>query len=416
MRNYFFLLMMFLSSSLFAQETEKMFLSGTDKDNTVEWDFFCTKGARSGEWTKIAVPSCWELQGFGTYNYGHDRPHADEQGLYKYRFKVPKTWAKKRVYIIFEGSMTDTEVKINGQLAGEPHQGAFYPFRYDITQLLQKGKENLLEVTVSKESSNESVNRAERQADYWIFGGIFRPVYLEAVPEQHIERVAIDARANGDFNMNVFFAEGMTGSSRVQTDIIDLATKQKIATIEGGEKVTGHVANVKPWSQETPNRYEAVVRLMNGNKATHIYHQKFGFRTIEFRAKDGLYLNGEKIILKGVCRHTFWPESGRTSSPALAIEDINLMKDMNMNAVRMSHYPPDTYFLDACDSIGMLVIDELAGWQKKYDTEIARPLVKAMVTRDVNHPSIVLWSNSNEGGSTLMYVLIMVCTTHNIGS
>ena len=398
MRNYFFLLMMFLSSSLFAQETEKMFLSGTDKDNTVEWDFFCTKGARSGEWTKIAVPSCWELQGFGTYNYGHDRPHADEQGLYKYRFKVPKTWAKKRVYIIFEGSMTDTEVKINGQLAGEPHQGAFYPFRYDITQLLQKGKENLLEVTVSKESSNESVNRAERQADYWIFGGIFRPVYLEAVPEQHIERVAIDARANGDFNMNVFFAEGMTGSSRVQTDIIDLATKQKVATIEGGEKVTGHVANVKPWSQETPNRYEAVVRLMNGNKATHIYHQKFGFRTIEFRAKDGLYLNGEKIIFKGVCRHTFWPESGRTSSPALAIEDINLMKDMNMNAVRMSHYPPDTYFLDACDSIGMLVIDELAGWQKKYDTEIARPLVKAMVTRDVNHPSIVLWSNSNEGG------------------
>jgi len=103
-------------------------------------------------------------------------------------------------------------------------------------------------------------------------------------------------------------------------------------------------------------------------------------------------------LCSGVCRHTFWPSSGRTSSKQLAIDDVNLMKDMNMNAVRMSHYPPDQYFLDVCDSLGMFVLDELAGWQKFYDTPTAQRLVKELVERDVNHPSIVLWDNGNEGG------------------
>ncbi len=88
----------------------------------------------------------------------------------------------------------------------------------------------------------------------------------------------------------------------------------------------------------------------------------------------------------------------RTSSKQLAIDDVKLMKEMNMNAVRMSHYPPDQYFLDVCDSLGMFVLDELAGWQKFYDTPTAQRLVKQMVERDVNHPSIVLWDNGNEGG------------------
>lgn len=352
------------TTSLMAQESERLYLSGTDKDHTRTWEFFCTGGMNSGRWTTIEVPSCWELQGFGTYNYGHDRPHADEQGRYRYTFKVPSSMKGRTVYLVFDGSMTDTEVKVNGQSAGERHQGAFYPFRYDVTSLLNfGGRDNLLEVTVSKESANESINRAERQADYWIFGGIFRPVYLLAVPRQHIDRVAIDARADGSFSMHVAI-DGKTIAT--ETDIIDLATGRQVATLKGDTTVSGHVGGVKPWSPETPWRYEAVVRLMKGRKPLHVYRQRFGFRTIEFRERDGFYLNGQRVMFKGVCRHTFWPESGRTSSPALAIDDVNLIKDMNMNAVRMSHYPPDEYFLDTCDSLGLLVIDELAGWQKQY--------------------------------------------------
>lgn len=169
----------------FSQQTQIQYLSGTGSDNTVDWEFFVTEGRKSGEWTTIPVPSNWEQFGFGTYNYGHakDEERGKEVGLYKYEFKVPSNWKSKKVKIVFEGSMTDTEVKINGVLAGEVHQGAFYRFDYDISELVEFGESNLLEVKVAKHSKNESVNRAERYADYWIFGGIFRPVYLEAMTQ-----------------------------------------------------------------------------------------------------------------------------------------------------------------------------------------------------------------------------------------
>ncbi|MEU4746293.1 glycoside hydrolase family 2 TIM barrel-domain containing protein, partial [Actinosynnema sp. NPDC023658] len=136
----------------------------------------------------------------------------------------------------------------------------------------------------------------------------------------------------------------------------------------------------------------------SGGSALHGNTERFGFRTIEVRQGDGVYVNGAKVILKGTNRHTFWPTLGRASSPRMARADILLMKEMNNNAVRMSHYPPDTYFLDLCDELGLYVLDELAGWQKRYDEGVGAPLVESMVTRDVNHPSILFWDNGNEGG------------------
>jgi hypothetical protein len=387
-----------------AQKTELQYLSGFDKDRTVEWDFLCTNGMNSGKWSKIDVPSNWELQGFGSYKYGRPNLNANEKGLYKYEFFVSKKWAKKKVYIVFEGSMTDTEVKINGKSAGAIHQGAFYRFKYDISSLLNYDGKNTLEVTVSKESSNESINRAERTSDYWVFGGIFRPVYLEAVPVQFIDHVAIDAKADGSFYMDVFTAgAGKAKTVKAQVQTLDGKPFGSVlsAEISGNSNKTtikGTFSNPALWNPEFPNRYQVVVSLVDGKKAVHEVTQKFGFRTVEVRLSDGIYINGQKIIFRGVCRHTFWPSSGRTSSKKLAIDDVNLMKDMNMNAVRMSHYPPDQYFLDVCDSMGMFVLDELAGWQKFYDTPTAQRLVKQMVERDVNHPSIVLWDNGNEGG------------------
>ena len=134
------------------------------------------------------VPSNWELQGFGTYNYGRDYRKddvevAEEHGRYKHQFEVPSSWKGKTVNIVFDGSMTDTRVKINGKSAGEMHQGAFYRFKYDISKLVKYGQSNLLEVDVAKRSANESVNKAEREADFWIFGGIFRPVFWKCFPK-----------------------------------------------------------------------------------------------------------------------------------------------------------------------------------------------------------------------------------------
>ncbi len=394
-----------LAPASFSQETEVMYLSGKGFDIAVKWEFFVTKGRKSGEWTTIPVPSNWELHGFGNYNYGHDTPKHDEEGLYRYSFEVPANWKGKTVEIVFEGSMTDTEVKINGQLAGDPFQGGFYRFSYDITHLLEFGAENMLEVRVSKVSADESIEQAERQGDYWVFGGIYRPVYLNAYPSEYIAHTAIDALADGSFLVNVH-PLNVRRATNVEAQIMTLDGERvgqpfSAAVSRNQEMVTltSQLDDIDTWSPEFPNLYTVELRLRDRRNNVHVVRERFGFRTVEVIEGNGIFVNGEKIKFRGVNRHSAWPESGRALSRELNIADINLMKDMNMNAVRMSHYPPDRDFIEACDSLGLFVINELAGWQRPpYDTEPGRILVEAMIKRDVNSPSIIMWANANEGG------------------
>ncbi|KPK45040.1 MAG: hypothetical protein AMJ65_01120, partial [Phycisphaerae bacterium SG8_4] len=391
-------------NTLPAQETELQYLSGHGKDDPVKWQFHCSGGQNSGRWTTIDVPSNWEFQGFGTYNYGHDDPKASEQGRYRYSFEMPRRWRDKTIFIVFEGVMTDTAAWINGKSAGPEHQGGFYRFKYDITKLVKFNGGNLLEVTVDKVSSNASVEAAERKADYWVFGGIYRPVYLEAFPQQFIERTAIDARADGTISADVYL------KNIVDVDqIVGTVTKRGVGEREvlsaeltaGQSKVTlrGKVSGIESWTAETPHLYDLELALMKESTIIHRTAERFGFRTFEVRPGQGLFLNGKKIRLKGVNRHCFWPDSGRCLSRQVSYDDVRLIKQMNMNAVRMSHYPPDKHFLEACDELGLYVLDELAGWQRPpYDTDIGKKLVRELVTRDVSHPCILFWDNANEGG------------------
>ena len=386
-----------------AQDTQYRYLSGTDKDHTVNWDFRINTGRNNGKWSKIAVPSNWEQQNFGTYNYFQDTENPGETGEYKTWFTIPKSWNSKRVFIVFEGAMTDTKVMINGRLAGPVHQGGYYRFKYDITDLLVPG-ENLLEADVSKRSANASINLAERRADFWQFGGIFRPVYLEAVPQNYIDHIALDAKADGNLRLDVY-APDIKQQNLVKATVQTLEGKVIGSALfikpNADSPITlhGRFKNIIPWNPEFPHLYNLVLSLTDEHGTViHRIKQRFGFRTVELRRHDGIYVNGEKIILKGVCRHSEWPETGRTLSKGISILDVNLMKDMNMNAVRMSHYPPDQHFLDVCDSLGLFVLDELTGWQNKYDSVVGKKLVKEMVVRDVNHPSIIFWDNGNEGG------------------
>jgi hypothetical protein len=317
---------------------------------------------------------------------------------------VPADWRGKRVSIVVGASMTDTDVRINGRSAGPTHRGGFYQFRYDVTGLVKPGEENLLEVTVKKFSADTSINRAERQSDFWLFGGIFRPVWLEAAPVQHIAHVGIDAKHTGAFSAEVDVDSAST-VDRLTAQVEQLngtpvGAPFSVAVQRGSGRVTikGNVAGVKSWSAEFPNRYRVRFRLAARGTPVHEVVETFGFRTVEVRPHDGFYVNGVPIHLKGSNRHTFWPTTGRATNRALSISDVKLMKEMNMNAVRMSHYPPDTHFLDVCDSLGLFVLDELTGWQKSYSTAAGLPLVPELVDRDVNHPSIVLWDNGNEGG------------------
>lgn len=399
----FLLLISFVSLS-YAQQTESIYLSGTGSDNTVLWDFFCTAGRKSGEWAKIPVPSNWEFEGFGEFTYGHDKERVNETGMYRHQFNIPDSWKGKKVNVVFEGSMTDTEVKVNGRSAGKMHQGGYYCFRYDISKLLKFGKENLLEVTVHKASANETVEAAERKADFWVYGGIYRPVWLEALPQAHIERIAIDAKADGSFRMDVFTG-GNTRKTEVMAQVKTLDGKPFgnpiSATIdkENTIRLLGMFNNPALWSSEFPNRYMVDVSILKEGRIVHTITEKFGFRTVELRPGDGFYVNGIKIKFKGVNRHTHWPTSGRATNYSISLMDARLIKEMNMNAVRMSHYPPDRHLLDICDSLGLYVIDELTAWQyPPYDTSVGKEKVRQLITRDVNHPCIVMWANGNEGG------------------
>jgi hypothetical protein len=402
--------------------TQIQYLSGTGKDDGVMWDFYCTAGMQSGEWKKIAVPSCWELQGFGVYNYGlpynfkkgadpSTRPgYASEQGKYKTEFFAPADWQGKVVRIVFEGVMVRTEAFINGQSVGPAHEGGFYEFKYDITPFLKLGQTNLLEVTASKITEDPSVLHAERQGDFWNFGGIYRPVYLEVLPSHYIDWTGIDAQANGDFKADLHLGPGVKAENAGVTGQLLDVNNQPVGALfsakpsdqaQGSDlesvQISSHFDNLKLWTAETPNLYHVQFTLLENGAPEHTITNQFAFRTIELRTNDGFYLNGTKIVMKGVNRHSFWADSGRTLSRALCHEDARIIKDMNMNAVRMSHYPPDRDFLDACDELGVYVLDELTGWGGHYDTPVGQKLVGEMVRRDVNHPSVLVWDNGNEG-------------------
>ena len=383
---WFVVALYFLNINAESKATQRIYLSGTDVEHPRTWDFFCSNGQNSGKWGKIEVPSCWELQGYGEYTYGRfyktkGLKPSTETGRYRTTFKMPQGDVYR---LVFEGSMTDTYVWIDGKQVGPVHQGGFTEFSYDVTPYIKPGKRQTLEVLVSKESTNASVNSAERRADWWLFGGIYRPVYIEVLPKEHIQYVGIDARATGE----------------IYAKIEATSNKEIVLSVNGQEipydasKGCWIYPNPKLWTPETPHLYTATFSLGNGG---HSVTQKIGFRTIEVRPHDGIYLNGTKLLLKGTNRHCFHPETGRALSPAMSLHDAQLLKQMNMNAVRC-HYPSDRHFLEVCDSIGLLYLNELAGWQTRYDDTTAVRMTREFVMRDMTYPCVFLWSNGNEGG------------------
>ncbi len=377
----------------------KVYLSGEDAAHAVDWEFKLDKGRNSSFWTTIPVPSNWEMEGFGYYLYGMDKVEERLSGIadYRHTFDFEKA-SDKRYFITLQGAMTDTKVKLNGKEVGF-HQGGHTEFKFEITNQLQNGS-NLLEVNVNHDSSNASINAAERFADYWLFSGIYRPVYIEEVSKQFIVRVAIDAQMSGEFKMQVFTKDADKKQS-ITAQLYDTnqnkvgkSFKSKVG--EGEFTVLSSQFNdIALWSHEFPNLYSVKIELSDKNKVVHTHEQKFGFRTFEVRDHDGFYLNGKRILLKGASMHSFRPETGRTLSKTDMEENLEIMKDMNFNFVRSSCYPADSYFYDLCDSKGLLVLSELSGWYRPLDKEVGPKILKELVVRDVNHPSIILWGNGN---------------------
>jgi hypothetical protein len=390
-------------------DTYKLMLSGTGPDDAVLWDFTIDGGMRAGEEAKIAVPSNWQQQGFGHYRYGVDnRPVHSDRGIYRRSFTIPADWKGKRLRLVFDGVATDTDVKLNGTALQPVHQGGFYRFSYEIGDLVKPGEANQIEVAVSETSAAVDTDRAERRGDYWALSGIFRPVWIEAMPREAIDHVAIDAKANGDITADIALVNAATVTRAVgqvrMRDGRGVGAPFVVSIPAGGVgtvRLSGHLADPALWSAETPNLYDLDVTLYRGEVAVHHVRSRFGFRTFELVEGRGLYLNGQHIVLKGTNRHSFRPDTGRSLTREQSYDDVRTMRAMNMNAARSSHYPPEESFLEAADELGLYVLDELSGWQHAHDTTVGRRIVREMVERDVNHPSILFWDNGNEGGFNL---------------
>lgn len=313
---------------------------------------------------------------------------------YKCKFYVPIDWYHATVRLTFEGVAHHAEVFINGEKVGE-HNCGYTAFTLDITNFVELGCDNDLSVIVD---SRESLNLPPfgNVIDYMTYGGIYRDVYLDVTSDKYISDVFATAKMNGELNSTVKIegeiTEGMTLLQRVMSDYAVISTCEVKAERE--TVISFKVENCSPWSVNSPTLYTLETILCNGNNTMDLHIMNIGFRDAEFK-KDGFYLNGEKLKIRGLNRHQAYPYVGYAMPRSMQEMDADVMKyELGLNAVRTSHYPQSQHFINRCDKIGLLVLTEIPGWQYIGDAEWQDQAVKnteEMIIQYRNHPSIILW-------------------------
>jgi beta-galactosidase len=333
---------------------------------------------------------------------------------YRKRFTLPEEREGRRVYLDFGAVMTAATVTLNGHTFAE-HKGGFTPFSFDITDYLNKNGDNFLTVSV------DSTERADipphgGRVDYLVFGGIYREVALRYVEPVHITnvhvrtldvltdspRVEVDVWVKNqtdeprNVSISAMLDDGTSESSLRST--IQLSTANTTVEPQLESKLTVEMRDFKAdwyklWSISDPNLFPIITKLTIDGATQEMRTTFFGFREAEFR-EDGFYLNGEKLFLRGLNRHQFYPFIGTAAPKRLQERDAEIVKEMGCNIVRTSHYPQSKHFINRCDEIGLLVLEEIPGWQFIGDEawkEISLRDVRAMIERDWNSPSIILW-------------------------
>ena len=317
---------------------------------------------------------------------------------YRRPFRAPSSWNGKRVFVDFAGVMTAAKVSINGHRF-EEYRGGYTPFSFELTPHLKFDGDNILEVEVDS-TERPDIPPFGHTIDYLTFGGIYRDVELRVVPQTHIANVfakpvrvlstdrTLVARCylDGPMDKPVTITADLVDGTRVlksASATVNAAAPYHDVTIAG-------LADVQLWDLRTPKLYDVRVHLDNSDSLTI----RTGFREARFTDK-GFYLNGQHIKLRGLNRHQTYPYTGGAMPARVQARDaIVLRKELKCNIVRTSHYPQSPHFLDACDEVGLLVLEEIPGWQHIGDKswqDLSVDNVARMVRRDWNHPSIVLW-------------------------
>jgi beta-galactosidase len=333
---------------------------------------------------------------------------------YRKRFALPEPLKGRRIIIDFDGVMIAATVSINGHSFPE-HRGGYVPFSFDLTDYLIEDGENVLHVHVDS-NERQDIPPYGGTVDYMTFGGIYRDVYLRYIEPVHITSVFIKPRdvltdapyIDVDVTLNNLTdtprdAGIYIGYHHQETEDYEAEVKTPEivrVTLPANSKQTTTVTlrDLPPfelWSPDHPALYRMLVHVANESGVA--YDRKwttFGFREAQFK-DDGFYLNGERLFLMGLNRHQNYPYIGAAAPARLQHKDAEILKyECGVNIVRTSHYPQSPYFLDRCDEIGLLVFEEIPGWQFIGDSDwqgLALRDVQAMIERDRNHPSIIMW-------------------------
>jgi beta-galactosidase len=317
--------------------------------------------------------------------------------IYRRHFKLAPQ-PGRRVFVDFAGVMTAATVTINGQRLGE-YRGGYLPFSFELTPHLRPDAPNVLAVEVDS-TERPDIPPFGGNIDYLTFGGIYREVSLRIVPEVFIENLFAKPVEVLSDNRRVEVKCPIAGppadAATLKVELRDGA--RVVASVEGpasGQPLTlGKLGAIDLWDLEQPKLYTVSATLYQGGAPIDEYSTRIGFREARFTPR-GFMLNGKHIKLRGLNRHQTFPYLGGAMPARVQRRDAYILKlDLKCNIVRTSHYPQSTHFLDACDDVGLLVFEEIPGWQHIGDKawqDLAVGNVEQMVRRDWNHPSIVLW-------------------------
>jgi beta-galactosidase len=404
---------------------------------------FYRPGFDASGWDEIPVPSNWQIQGYGVpiysnvaYPFKKDAPRVTSEpevtwtayenrnpvGSYRRTFTLPEAWKDRQTFIVFDGVEAAFYLWVNGRKVGYS-QGSRLPAEFDITEYVQQG-ENILAVEVYRWCDGSYME----DQDFWRLSGIFRDVSLVSRPriyirDFHVQTILDDQYQDAIFKLKVMVRNETTGAKpvSVQASLLnDSADKvferlSATASVPGQEEIFFEmeqvVENPEKWSAELPNLYTLVILLKDGSgNLLEAVPWRVGFRSAEIR--DGqVLINGQPVYFKGVNRHEHDPDLGHVVTRERMIQDISLMKQHNINAVRTCHYPDVPEWYDLCDRYGLYVLDEANIESHGYGTHIPQRIsmgrdfkeahvdrVRRMVERDKNHACIFAFSLGNEAG------------------
>ncbi len=341
--------------------------------------------------------------------HGFDEKTYEFVSVYRRRFRVPKQAATQRVFVDFEGVMTASTVWINGRRLGE-YKGGYTPFSFELTPHLDFDGENVLAVEVDS-TERPDIPPFGYEIDYLTFGGIYREVALRIVPPIFIENIFAKPKnplaAKPSLEVDCFL-EPQAASSEpltIEAELLDgertmAKSSQRVPNLSPSAEPIAHsvvlenLSGINVWDLEHRNLYTVRVRLLRNAQAIDADTRRVGFREAQF-TDHGLELNGKVIKLRGLDRHQTFPWVGQAMPGRVQRRDAQVLRNnFKCNIVRTSHYPQSRHFLDACDELGLLVLEEIPGWQHIGDEawkQLSIDNVRRMIRRDWNHPSIVLW-------------------------